>query len=104
MESELCTGSQKEHKNKCQDEYVVNIDCTPDAASNNGINQDPVSVNARTFQVFGMTVDSNSENIIPSEAPDKLSDAYFTARQKCISMLNRHFCVLIVGCLEFYSR
>ena len=78
----------KNTKVSVKNEYVVNIVCTPDAASNNGINQDPVSVNARTFQVFGMTVDSDSENIIPSEAPDKLSDAYFTAQQKYISMLN----------------
>ena len=46
-----------------------------------------ISASAKTFRVFGVTVDSDSENIVPSGAPDKFSDAYFIAQQNCMSIL-----------------
>ena len=62
---------------------MVNIVNTPDAASSSNINQEHVSASANKFRVFGVTVDSESENIIPPDAPN----VYFIAHQKCISML-----------------
>ena len=78
---------RKNTKASIEDNSVVNIVNTPDAASSNNINQEHVSASAKKFRVFGVTVDSESENIIPSDAPEKLSNAYFIAQQKCISML-----------------
>ena len=78
---------RKNTKPSIEDKSVVNIVNTPDAASSNNINQEHVSASAKKFRVFGETVDSESENIIPSDALEKLSNAYFIAQQKCISML-----------------
>jgi len=80
-------SARKNSKASIEDESVVNIVNTPDAASNNSINQEHVSASSKIFRVSGLTVDSESESIIPSDAPDKLSNAYFIAQQKCISML-----------------
>ena len=66
---------------------MVNNVNTPDHASNNDISQEHIPASAKIFRVFGVTVDSDSENIVPSDTPDKFSDAYFIAQQHCMSML-----------------
>ena len=70
-----------------EDQTLVNNVNNPDAASNNDISQEHISASAKKFRVFGVTVDSDSENIVPSDTPDKFSDAYFIAQQNCMSML-----------------
>jgi len=98
-------SARKNSKASIEDESVVNIVNTPDAASNNSINQEHVSASSKIFRVSGLTVDSESESIIPSDAPEKLSNAYFIAQQKCISMLmSTLLCPLTMGCLEFHFR
>ena len=62
----------------------VNMSC---GASNDGPNLESISASAKKLQVFGVTVESNNENIVSSDVPDKFSETYFIAQQRCISML-----------------
>ena len=78
---------QKKTNLRVEDETVENVVNIPGVAPNEAHSQENISASAKKFQVFGVTLESGNENIIPSDEPDKMSDAYFLAQQKCISML-----------------
>ena len=74
---------------------MVNIVNIPGVALEEALSKKK-SASEKKFQVFGVTLESDNENIVPSDEPDKMLNAYFLAKQG-------EFQCSVCSCFEYLS-